>query len=144
MTQEVLGFVDMEFANSFKNKAAMVLAFNQGKVLAVSRKNDKTKFGLAGGKVDPGETFIEAAIRECYEETGLEAFCPIPIFSRMEPGDVDFYAVVYLVQWKGEIHTTNEKETGVVKWATWKELEEGPFGEYNKALREHLIKHNLL
>ena len=91
MTQEVLGFVDMEFANSFKNKAAMVLAFNQGKVLAVSRKNDKTKFGLAGGKVDPGETFIEAAIRECYEETGLEAFCPIPIFSRMEPGDVDFY-----------------------------------------------------
>jgi len=143
-TQVNFGLVDFEIANSFKNKAAMVLAFNQGKILAVSRKNDATKFGLAGGKVDPGETFVEAAIRECYEETGLEAFCPIPIFSRMEPGDVDFFAVVYFVQWIGKIHETNEKETGVVKWTTWEELEEGPFGEYNKALRQHLIENNLI
>ena len=144
MIKENLGFVDMELANSYTKKAAMVLAFNQGKILAVSRKNDATKFGLAGGKVDPGETFLEAAIRECYEETGLEAFCPIPIFSRMEPGDIDFYAVVFLVQWKGEIHKIDEEETGVVKWATWEELEEGPFGDYNKALRQHLIKNNLI
>jgi 8-oxo-dGTP pyrophosphatase MutT (NUDIX family) len=144
MTETNIGLVDMELANSFTKKAAMVLAFNQGKVLAVSRKNDTTKFGLAGGKVDPGETYLEAAIRECYEETGLEAFCAIPIFSRMEPGDVDFFAVVYLVQWKGEIHTTSEKETGKVKWASWEELEEGPFGDYNKALRNHLIQYGLL
>ena len=144
MTKEFFGLVDMELANSFKNKAAMVLAFNQGKVLAVSRKNDKTKMGLVGGKVDPEESFLEAAIRECYEETGLEAFCPIPIFSRMEPGDVDFFAVVFLVQWKGEIHKTNEKETGIVKWCDWDELESGPFGDYNKALHQHLIENNLL
>ena len=62
----------------------------------------------------------------------------------MEPGDVDFFAVVYLVQWKGEIHTTSEKETGKVKWCEWQELEEGPFGSYNKALHEHLINIGLL
>ena len=144
MNKANFGLVDFEVADAYTKKAAMVLAFNQGKILAVSRKNDATKFGLAGGKVDPGETFLEAAIRECYEETGLEAFCPIPIFSRMEPGDIDFYAVVFLVQWKGEIHKIDEKETGVVKWATWEELEEGPFGDYNKALRQHLIKNNLI
>ena len=144
MIKKNFNFVDMELANSYDKKAAMVLAFNQGKILAVSRKNDKTKMGLPGGKVDPGETFEQAAIRECYEETGLEAFCPVPIFSRMEPGDIDFYAVVFLVQWKGEIHQVDKKETGLVKWVSWEELEEGPFGSYNKALRQHLIENNLL
>lgn len=144
MSNTISNLVDMDYANTFSKKAAMVLAFNQGKILAVSRKNDKTKFGLAGGKVDDGETYLQAAIRECYEETGLEAFCPIPVFSRMEPGDIDFFAIVYLVQWKGEIHKTSDKETGVVKWCTWEELEEGPFGDYNKALHQHLINIGLL
>ena len=137
-------YVNMDIAYSFKNKAAMVLLFNQGKILSVSRKNDKTKFGLVGGKVDEGETFVKAAIRECYEETGLEAFCLIPIFSRMEPGDVDFFAVVYLAQWKGEIHKTSEKETGEIKWCSWEELENGPFGAYNKALHKHLVDNELI
>ena len=138
------GMVDMKYAASFKNKAAMVLLFNQGKILSVSRKNDHTKFGLVGGKVDIGESFRDAAIRECYEETGLEAFCLIPIFSRMEPGDMNFFGVVFLGQWIGEIHKTSDKETGLVKWCDWEELENGPFGEYNKKLRQHLIDNNLI
>ena len=138
------GMVDMKYAESFKNKAAMVLLFNQGKILSVSRKNDHTKFGLVGGKVDIGESFEEAAVRECYEETGLKAFCLIPIFSRMEPGDMNFFGVVFLGQWIGEIHKTSDKETGVVKWCDWEELESGPFGEYNKKLRQHLIDNNLI
>ena len=51
MTETNFGLVDMELANSFTKKAAMVLAFNQGKVLAVSRKNDATKFGLQAAKL---------------------------------------------------------------------------------------------
>ena len=137
-------YVNMDVAYSYKNKAAMVLCFNQGKVLSVSRKNDHTKKGLAGGKVDPGETFMQAAVRECFEETGLETFCLIPIFSRMEPGDVDFFAIVYLAQWKGEIHKTSDKESGVVEWVEWEDLENGPFGEYNQALRKHLKAIGLL
>ena len=137
-------YVNMDVAYSYKNKAAMVLCFNQGKVLSVSRKNDHTKKGLAGGKVDPGETFMQAAIRECFEETGLEAFCLIPIFSRMEPGDVDFFAIVYLAQWKGEIHKTSDKESGIVEWVEWDELKEGPFGVYNQALHTHLKTIGLL
>jgi len=137
-------YIDMDVANSYEKKAAMVLIFNQGKILSVSRKDDHTKKGLAGGKVDEGETFKEAAIRECFEETGLEAFCLIPIFSRMEPGDVDFFAIVYLAQYKGEIHKTSGKETGLVEWVGWEELSNGPFGEYNRALHNHLIDLGIL
>jgi len=134
----------MDKAYSFTNKAAMILVFNQGKVLSVSRKNDHTRKGLPGGKVDPGETFLQAAIREAKEETGLDVFALIPIFSRMEPGDMDFFAVVYLAQWKGEIHKTDEKETGMVEWVEWEELENGPFGGYNKALRKHLTDNGII
>ena len=47
-----------------------------GRVLAISRKNNPTKFGFIGGKIDPGETAKEAASREFFEETGFE----FPIF----------------------------------------------------------------
>jgi 8-oxo-dGTP pyrophosphatase MutT (NUDIX family) len=137
-------YVDMDLANSYEKKAAMVLIFNQGKILSVSRKHDHTLKGLAGGKVDEGETFKQAAIRECFEETGLTAFCLVPIFSRMEPGDVDFFAIVYLAQHTGEIHKTSDKETGVVEWVEWDQLKTGPFGEYNQALHNHLIELGIL
>jgi 8-oxo-dGTP diphosphatase len=134
-------FVNLDIAYSYPKKGAMVLLFNQGKILSVSRKYDATKKGLVGGGVEEGETFLQAAIREAKEETGLDVFGLIPIFSRI---DGDFFAVVYLAQWKGEIYQTDDKETGVVEWVEWEDLENGPFGDYNKALHEHMIKNNLL
>ena len=134
-------FVNLDIAYSYPKKGAMVLLFNQGKILSVSRKYDPSLKGLPGGKVDEGETFLEAAIREAKEETGLDVFGLIPVFSRI---DGEFFCVVYIGQWKGEIYKTNEKETGVVEWVSWEELEEGPFGSYNQALHKHLIENNLI
>ena len=51
--------------------AVCVLFVNQDYALAVSRRNDPTKWGLPGGKVDAGETSLQAAIRETKEEIGF-------------------------------------------------------------------------
>ena len=40
-------------------------------ILAISRRNDFTQWGIPGGKVDLGESNIQAAIREIREEVGL-------------------------------------------------------------------------
>ena len=133
--------VDMNLANSFEKKGALVLLFNQGKILSVSRKDNPTKFGLVGGKVDYGETFMEAAIREAKEETGLDVFGLVPVFGRL---DGEYYCVVFIGQWKGEIHKTSEKETGFVCWTDWDNLKNGPFGHYNYELEQHLLKHKLI
>lgn len=41
--------------------------------LSISRRNDATRWGLPGGKVDPYEANVEAICREVEEETGVIA-----------------------------------------------------------------------
>lgn len=48
-----------------------IVISNGDDLLAVKRKKPPFNYCLPGGKVDPGEGIVEAAIRELYEETGL-------------------------------------------------------------------------
>ena len=119
-------------------EAACVLLINtHGQVLGVSRKNNTSQFGLPGGKVDPGETRKEAAIRECKEETGLDVWDLRPALSRDVEGieATTFYARYDASQ---KIRPATG-ESGAVKWVTWVDLLRGPFGDYNKKLLEKLV-----
>ena len=110
-----------------KPKYSVVIVKNSnGEFLAVSRKNDTTKFGLPGGHIEEGETPEQAVIRETFEETGLKISNLILICCRQ---DCECF---YTSSFEGEI-SPSPGETGVVKWTTQEELtcSNSSFPEYN-------------
>ena len=112
-----------------------MLIIKDGLILAISRRNDKTKFGLLGGKVEAHEAPEEAAIRETFEEAGITVKSCVQIYQRVELGDgpdgVDFHSTTfYATSWEGE---PTGSEEGEVKWLTVAELTttKAAFGDYN-------------
>lgn len=121
-----------------------VLIINEnGEMLHISRRDNHEAFGLVGGKVDPGETLDQAAIRETKEEVGADIELIDVVHSGIIPskrwGGRDFYNVTYRARLLSEAR--NMPGEGVIKWhAGWDLLLSGPFGEYNRRLMEALVK----
>ncbi len=116
--------------------AAVMLIIKDGLILGVSRRYDKTKWGLPGGKQEPDETPKEAACRECFEETGVKVSDCIFLYYRDEPRDrpegEDFHAYCYFAtEWSG---TPQSFEEGEVAWLTEADLtgDRGAFPDYNR------------
>lgn len=121
-----------EVQNSMQAACCLIMS-EDGMVLAVSRKDDPTAFGMPGGKVDPGENAEQAAGRELQEETGLTAKKLTQIFVRK---DADGYTTTtFACEVEGEIDTP---ESGVVRWVHPDVLFNGPFGDYNQRLWKKL------
>jgi diadenosine hexaphosphate hydrolase (ATP-forming) len=57
--------------------AGGVVVNNEGKILLIRHHNGTWVFPK--GHVDPGETPLEAALREVAEEAGVESRCPDPL-----------------------------------------------------------------
>lgn len=102
-------------------------------VLAVSRKNDRTAFGLPGGKVDQGETIEKALVRELWEETGLTAKTFKPVFERQSEGETDYHTYTYVIT-SYEGHVIQRPNEGTTEWVSIQTLLDGPFGRYNREL----------
>jgi 8-oxo-dGTP pyrophosphatase MutT (NUDIX family) len=100
-----------------------------GYVLAVSRRNDPHDLSLPGGKVEPGERPIDAAVRELWEETWVRAVRVAPVFDSILTTK---RAMTFAVpEWTGEPRSTDE---GAVYWAppSWLVDELSPtFRNYN-------------
>ena len=60
---------DLENDYSLSCTAGVVARDDLGRVLLIQRSDDLT-WGLPGGHVEAGETWSQAAVRECREETG--------------------------------------------------------------------------
>jgi 8-oxo-dGTP diphosphatase len=91
----------------------------------VKKANDihQGKWNGLGGKLDPGETPEECAIREIFEESGLKVrnpqlkgFLTFPHFAN----DEDWYAFVFVAEdFEGELIDSPE---GVLRWIDNAEL----------------------
>ncbi len=74
MTIEVYETLPADFVPKMYTAACYLEV--DGKVLLVQRaphKSEPGKWGVPAGKLDPGETPGEAAVRELFEETGIRA-----------------------------------------------------------------------
>ncbi len=106
------------------------IVFNpSGYILSVSRKDDPNARGLPGGKVEPGETLKQAAVRETLEETGIRIWGLVAIMTRKSRVSTcrGFLAHYH----SGELST---EEAGIPAWVPPTHLLQGPFKEYNKQL----------
>ena len=57
----------------FTEKAVLCFIRSEGKLLLIHKKTGlgRGKINAPGGRIEPGETAAEAAVRECREETGM-------------------------------------------------------------------------
>ena len=114
-----------------KPSGTCVVLFKEDKILGVTRKHNHNDWGLPGGKLDPGETALQAIVRETKEETGLDIFNIELVDQRIFK---DRLVYLFKADWKVKIEYDPNTE-GVCDWVTWKELIEGSFGEYNTEIK---------
>lgn len=127
--------------DSSQKMTSCVLIFDaDGYILGTARKDNPKAFGMPGGKLELNDNFYQAAIRETFEETGvnLEQDKLTPIF-RAPDGPFD---VITFCVGNGILETRPELDPGqgegVCRWITPKEFASGSFPAYNLSLLKTL------
>ncbi|TQL66846.1 ADP-ribose pyrophosphatase YjhB (NUDIX family) [Nocardioides albertanoniae] len=120
--------------------AAVVFRDAEGRMLTV-RKNGTEKFMLPGGKLEPGESAAQAAVREVAEELGvrlrLEELALLGEFdsdAANEPGHL-LRSTVFT--WTGEVSPDAAAEIAELRWASLAEIVEG--AQFAPLTREHVV-----
>ncbi len=78
-----------------KRERAIAIIIKDGKFLLVKDRGVKA-FSLPGGRIEENETILEAAVREIYEETGLEPIKAVRLKECDYEGKVNFHRVCFL------------------------------------------------
>lgn len=133
---------------SKKFAACILLISEKNNLLCVSRRRCPRDIGLPGGKTDPGESALTSALREMFEETGIqltadsveEVFCQF---------DGEYETTTFLSFTKDKedfllalANFRSEAEKGIdVRWVTWAELldKSNTFHVYNSALFKKVL-----
>ena len=100
----------------------LVLIENGNRILLQNRvKKDWRGYALPGGHVEEGESFVEAAIREAEEETGLRIKNPRLVGVKQFPIPNGRYVVFLFkaTEFAGELRSSDE---GTVEWVEYERL----------------------
>lgn len=98
--------------------------FFKDEKLLIDKPRKRLTYQMIGGRVDEGETPLEAAIRECHEELGSEAIFDSSLielvmeFDEIATSDgvtpIHFYVFKYTGTLEGKLNTSEEIEN--FKW----------------------------
>ncbi|MBR1811529.1 MAG: 8-oxo-dGTP diphosphatase [Clostridia bacterium] len=94
------------------------------KILLQDRvKKDWKGYTLPGGHVEPGESFVDAVIREMKEETGYTIIEPRLVGVKQFPIKNGRYVVLLFkaTEWTGNLHSSDE---GQMEWIEYSQLSE--------------------
>jgi 8-oxo-dGTP pyrophosphatase MutT (NUDIX family) len=98
-----------------KRVVTILFLRREGEILLAMKKRGfgVDKWNGAGGKVDPGETVLEGAIRECQEEIEVTPKNPklvgrLTFYYEVDPEFCHHAHIFVATDWDGEPHETEE------------------------------------
>lgn len=106
------------------NFAGVCICNDQGELLLQARDHAQTKWGFPGGALEYGESYMQAAIRECREETGYEVAIDDCLgvfdtyFAHYPNGDAQTIVVAYTGHITAGESVIDNKETYALRWFT--------------------------
>jgi mutator protein MutT len=126
-------FVFKESPSDFLPRVEVVAVFceYEGRYLFLKKTagtNNGNLWGLPAGKIEPGESQEEAAVREVEEETGLqlqrERLIPLRSVYVRRPCDFVFHTYRYLLEAEPVVIRLSPSEHEEWRWATLDEVKE--------------------
>jgi len=129
--------------------AGIIVQRNDGMVLGFCRQKDAKSmptFGVVGGKVDPGETPQQAAIREAFEEAGViveinEDARDSCFMSFVDDTHTSIFILykAHIVEGADNIGKHVRENEGVPVWIMPSEILNSPFCDYNQHALQHFL-----
>ena len=125
--------------------------FKDNKLL-IDKQRKRLTYQMVGGKVEKGETPMQAAIRECHEELGEKAIFDESLFNLTMEFDeiatsdgitpIHFYVFTYKGELKGDLNTSEEIER--FKWYETKDGNEILSNTLKNEVVPYCIKNGLI
>ena len=126
--------------------------FFKDKKLLIDKPRKRPTYQMIGGKVEEGETPLEAAIRECHEELGDEAIFDSSLidlvmeFDEISTNDgvtnLHFYVFKYNGELKGNLSLSDEIED--FKWYETADGDEILSNALKNKVIPYCLKNNLI
>lgn len=126
--QDLNGFqVDLSFTRgelAIESRHVLVLLKHKNQWLCTIHKRRGVEF--PGGKLEPGETLEEAAVREVFEETGVRIKNLKWFAEYAVKGEMPFNKTVFTAQFVAQETIAFDLETSGMLWLTDEQLENHP------------------